>query len=143
VIPAPLPGKPRKLLEDNLLGIRWSPDGKHITFISAGAAAGDALWVGDADGGNRREILPAVGGMHIHWPTWSDDGYIYFLRTFSTVINLDRTEIFRVDSNGARPMEPVVKTLRRAQHPVPLRQLRGLIYSANPFTAEMRLWWKR
>ena len=26
-IPAPLPGKPRKVLEDSMVGMRWSPDG--------------------------------------------------------------------------------------------------------------------
>ena len=56
-IPAPLPGLPRKLLDDGFLGMRWAPDGRAITFIRAGAAAGDALWVADADGANRREIL--------------------------------------------------------------------------------------
>ena len=39
-------------------------------------------------------------------------------------------------------MEPVIETLRRAQHPLPLSSGRGLIYSANPLTAEMRLWWR-
>jgi Tol biopolymer transport system component len=39
-------------------------------------------------------------------------------------------------------MEPVVETLRRALHPVPLRSGRGLIYAADPQTAELRLWWR-
>ena len=141
-IAAPLPGRPRRLLEENLLGMRWSPDGKRITFINAGGAAGDALWVADADGGNRRQLIAAQDAMHLHWPTWSDDGYIYFIRTFSTIVNLDQSEIYRIDANGARAMEPVVETLRRAQYPVPLRSQKGLIYSANPLTAEMRLWWR-
>ena len=141
-IPAPLPGKPRKVLEDSMLGMRWSPDGRHITFINAGSAAGDALWVADADGTNRRQLITAQDGMHVHWPAWSDDGYIYFLRTFNTVSNLDRSEIYRIDTAGGRPMEPVVETLRRAQHPMPLGGGRGLIYAANPLTEDMTLWWR-
>jgi Tol biopolymer transport system component len=141
-IPAPLPGRARRVLGENLLAMRWSPDGQHITFINAGGTAGDALWIADADGVNRREILPARDGMHIHWPTWSDDGYIYFIRTFTTIVNLDHSEIYRVDARGTRPMEPVVQTLRRALHPMPLRSNKGLIYSANPQTADMRLWWR-
>jgi Tol biopolymer transport system component len=141
-VPAPLPGRPRKVLEENLLAMNWSPDGKHITFIAAGGPAGDGLWVADDDGENRREIIQAHDGMHVHWPTWSDDGFIYFIRTFSTVINIDQSEIYRIDANGGRPMEPVVQTLRRAMYPVPLRSQKGLIYSANPYTAEMRLWWR-
>ena len=35
-IPAPLPGVPRKLLDDGMLGARWSPDGRRITFIQGG-----------------------------------------------------------------------------------------------------------
>jgi Periplasmic component of the Tol biopolymer transport system len=108
-IPAPLPGKPRKVLEDSMLGMRWSPDGRHITFINAGGAAGDGLWVADADGTNRRQLIPEQDGMHVHWPAWSDDGYIYFLRTFNTVSNLDRSEIYRIDAAGGRPMEPSSK----------------------------------
>ena len=99
-IPAPLPGVPRKLLDDGFLGMRWSPDGRQITFIRAGAAAGDALWVAEADGTNRREIVPARDGIHIHWPTWSRDGFIYFIRTITTISNLDQAEIYRIDSRG-------------------------------------------
>ena len=80
-IPAPLPGAPRKLLDEGLFGLRWSADGRQIAFIRAGAAAGDALWVADGDGTNRREIIKAQGGMHVHWPAWSRDGFIYFIRT--------------------------------------------------------------
>ena len=99
-IPAPLPGVPRKLLDDGLLGMRWAPNGREITFIRAGAAAGDALWVAEGDGTNRREIVPARDGIHIHWPTWSRDGFIYFIRTNTTIANLDQAEIYRIDSRG-------------------------------------------
>ena len=39
-------------------------------------------------------------------------------------------------------MEPVVETLRRAQHPMPLGGGRGLVYAANPLTEDMTLWWR-
>ncbi len=48
-VPAPLPGVPRKLLDDGMLGARWSPNGKQLVFIRAGASAGDGLWSADAD----------------------------------------------------------------------------------------------
>lgn len=138
-IPAPLPGDPRKLLDDGFLGMRWSPDGRQITFIRAGSSAGDALWIADEDGTNRREIVKANGGVHIHWPTWSREGRIYFIRTITPVANLDQTEIYRIDSKGGA-IEPVVTTLRRAMFPVPMPN-GGLIYSANPTGAELSLWW--
>ena len=140
-IPAPLPGAPHKLLEDNSLGARWSVDGKRLAFIRAGASAGDALFVADADGSNAREIIAAQNGMHIHWPAWARDGFIYFIRTFTTIVNLDAAEIYRIDSRGNAAMEPVVRTIRRALFPLPMPAGDGLIYAANPFTAELRLWW--
>ena len=141
-VPAPLPGVPHKLLEDSHLGARWSSNGQRMTFIKAGSAAGDALFVANGDGTNRRELVPPRDGMHIHWPTWSADGYIYFLRTFVTQINLDAGEIYRVDPDNGRPMEPVVQTTRRALFPLWLSNPAGLVYAANPFTAELRLWWR-
>jgi len=138
-VPAPLPGLPHKLLDDGLLGMRWSPDGRQITYIRAGASAGDALWSADADGTNRRELIKAQGGLHIHWPTWSADGFIYFMRTVSTIGNLDQAEIYRINARGGAT-EAVVSTLRRAMHPVPTD--RGLVYAANPTSGEMSLWWR-
>ena len=140
-IPAPLPGVPRKLLDDGLLGMRWSLDARQITFIRAGAAAGDALWVADAEGTNRREIVAARDGIHIHWPTWSRDGFVYFIRTITTVANLDQAEIYRVDSRGGAP-EPVVSTLRRAMHPLIMPNGGGLIYAASPTGVDLGLWWQ-
>ncbi len=140
-LPAPLPGVPRKLLDDGFLGMRWSPDGRRITFIRAGSYAGDALWVADADGSNQQELIPARDGMHVHWPTWSQDGFIYFNRTLGTIINLDQTEIYRIQASGGM-MEPAVSTIRRAMSPAPMPDGRGLIYAANPTSADPSLWWR-
>ena len=42
---------------------------------------GDALAVSDANGANQRQILPAAGGVHAHWPAWSADGqFVYFIK---------------------------------------------------------------
>jgi eukaryotic-like serine/threonine-protein kinase len=140
-VPAPFPGVPQKRLDDGYLGMRWSNDGRKITFILAGAAAGDALFVADADGTNRQEIVPARDGLHIHWPTWSRDDFIYFIRTLTTVANLDRAEIYRVHSRGGA-VEPVVSTMRRAMHPVLMPNGEGLVYAANPVGVDLGLWWR-
>ena len=55
VIPAPLGGTPRKLL-DRGLGVRWSPDGQRIAYIQPGGPAGDALAVADRTGMNERVV---------------------------------------------------------------------------------------
>jgi Tol biopolymer transport system component len=136
-IPAPLPGVPRKLLDDGFMGMRWSPDGKRATFIRAGPSEGDALWVGDGDGTNRREIIPAAGGLHIHWPAWGADGFIYFQRS-THAGNLDRAQIYRVRGDGSG-LEPAVRTLRRAMFPLPLAD-GGLIYAADQTSADLGLW---
>jgi Tol biopolymer transport system component len=139
-VPAPLSGPARKLLAD-FVGFRWSPDGKQIAFIRAGGSAGDALWVANADGTNRREIIPLGGGRHIHWPAWSPDGLIYFIDTKTSLLNMEPSEISRIDP--ARPViEPVIATARRAIFPMPLPTGRGFIYAANPDTAELGLWWR-
>ena len=139
-IPAPLPGVPHKLLDDGFMGLRWSPDGARVTFIRAGPSEGDALWIADGDGTNRREIVPAGAGVHIHWPVWAADGFIYFNRMATQIGSLDRSEIYRVHSDGSA-LEPFVRTSRRAMFPLGLPN-GGLVYSANPTTAELGLWWR-
>jgi eukaryotic-like serine/threonine-protein kinase len=139
-IPAPFPGPPRALLDTSLLGMRWSPDGKRMAFIRAGANAGDAIWVADGDGTNRREIVPANNGLHRHWLTWSQDGFIYYMQPIATGFNVAQTEIYRVAANGGTP-EPVVTTLKRAMFPLPLAD-GSLIYSADPVSVELGMWWR-
>jgi Tol biopolymer transport system component len=140
-IPAPLPGAPRKLLDPGWVGLRWSPDGRQITFIHAGAAAGDALIVADSDDTNRRELIRTHDAIHIHWPTWSRDGYIYFIRVLTTSFEGEGGEIYRIDSRGGE-VEPVVQTSRRAVFPLPMPDGTGLMYAANPDTADLNLWWR-
>ena len=130
------PGTPRR----GFLGMRWSPDGTRMAFIRAGSTAGDAIWVADGDGTNRREIVPASGGLHMHWLSWSRDGFIYYMRPVMAGINLAQTEIYRVAANGGSP-EPVVTTLKRAMFPVPLPG-GGLIYSADTNGVELGMWWR-
>jgi Tol biopolymer transport system component len=112
VIGAPLGGTPRKLI-DRGISARWSPDGTKLAYIVAGGGAGDALAVSDANGANGRQILPAAGGVHAHWPAWSADSqFVYFIKSTSSM-NGEPAEIFRVAAAGGRA-EPVVTTTRRA-----------------------------
>ncbi|MFY9552680.1 MAG: LpqB family beta-propeller domain-containing protein [Thermoanaerobaculia bacterium] len=140
VLPAPLGGTPRRLVERGR-GLRWSPDGKRIVYVKAGAALGDSLLVADADGGNAREILKREGGRHTHWAAWSPDGaYVYFNYGL-TGANREPTSIFRVPAAGGPP-EPVVLSSRRAVFPAPMPDGVGLLYAANPDTADLSLWWR-
>jgi eukaryotic-like serine/threonine-protein kinase len=140
VLPAPVGGTPRKLLA-SARAARWSPDGTKLVAVAPGGSSGDAIIVADADGGNAREIARRHGGMHKHWPAWSDDGrYVYFNYSTSTA-NAEPSEIFRVPASGGDP-EPVVTTTRRAVFPVLLPHGRGLIYAANPTGPDLSLWWR-
>jgi len=50
----------------------FSPDGRHIAFLSSRSGAPE-LWVCDADGGNPRQ-LTHLGAHILSYPAWSPDG---------------------------------------------------------------------
>jgi eukaryotic-like serine/threonine-protein kinase len=140
VIPAPLGGTPRKLL-DRGRALRWSPDGQRIAYMVPGGSAGDSIWMADATGEHARELLPVSGGIHAHWPAWSADGrYVYFNYGVNSS-NLGPTEIWRAAVAGG-PAERVIATSRRAVYPCPTPDGRGLLYSSNPIGVELALFWK-
>jgi eukaryotic-like serine/threonine-protein kinase len=137
VIPAPLGGVPRRLIKRGL-GARWSPDGKRIAFISPGGGGGDALFTSDAEGGSEKELQRDP--LHLHAPAWSSDGrYLYFLRAVAT-FNRAPAELWRIPSGGGAA-ERVVSTSRRAVYAEPMPLSRGMLFSADPDSAELALWW--
>ncbi len=137
VIPAPLGGVPRRLVKRGM-GVRWSPDGKRIAYVSPGGGGGDALFVADADGSHEKELQRAA--LHLHAPAWSSDGrFIYYLRAIIT-FNRAPAELWRTPADGG-PAERVVATARRAVYAEPLPDGRGLLYSADPDSADLALWW--
>ena len=95
LIPAPLGGTPRRFVETSA-ALRWSPDGNRIVYVRPGETRGDAIVVADSNGANPRDIVPARGGVHTHWPAWSaDGGFVYFVQTIATW-NGEPSEIVRV-----------------------------------------------
>jgi Tol biopolymer transport system component len=140
LIPAPLGGTPRRFVE-TAGALRWSPDGSRIVYVRPGETRGDAIVVADANGGNPRDIVPARGGWHTHWPAWSADGqFVYFVRTIATW-NGEPSEIVRVPAGGGAP-QTVVRTTRRALFPLPTAD-GDLLYGANPNGVDLDLWWRR
>jgi eukaryotic-like serine/threonine-protein kinase len=136
VIPAPLGGVPRRLISRGL-GARWSPDGRRLAYVSPGGGGGDALIVCDADGGRPKELQHT--DLHLHAPAWSADGrFLYFLKSLMT-FNEAPAELWRTPADGGAA-ERVVATSRRAIYPEPMTG-GGLVYSADPDSAELALWW--
>jgi Tol biopolymer transport system component len=136
-VPAPLGGVPRKLVERGS-GARFSPDGRRIVFVRPGSGGGDALVVSDSDGANQKEIFRTH--MHAHKPGWSSDGRFVYFHMGIEGFNWPPAEIWRVAAGGGTP-ELVVGTSRLAIYPDPMPDGRGLIFSANPDSAELGLWW--
>ena len=137
VVPAPLGGTPRKLVHRGM-GARWSPDGKRIAYVSPGGGGGDALFTSDADGGNAKELQRTA--LHLHAPAWSSDGrFLYFLKCVAS-FNRAPAELWRIPSDGGAA-ERVVASSRRAVYPEPLPENRGVLFSADPDSADLALWW--
>ena len=112
-----------------------------LVGMKANATAGDSLWVVNVDGSNPREIIPVSGARHIHWPTWSRDGrHIYYISTYITWHD-EPSEVWRVPVDGGAP-EPVLHSGRRAIHPAPMPTGQGLVFSGNPTTVDLGLWWQ-
>ena len=141
VIDAPLGGTPRRIIA-GALGARFSPDGARLAFVLPGGTAGDSIGVADTSGENMRVVLQVEGGMHAHWPAWSHDGrYIYFNRSAKSA-NSEPAEVHRIAMDGHGAEETVIATSRRAVFPYPWANGRGLVYSANPSSVDLALWWK-
>jgi eukaryotic-like serine/threonine-protein kinase len=140
VMPGPVGGTPRKLLA-TIPSVQWSPDGTLLAYTVPGSTRGDALAICASDGTGERVLVEREGGRHVHWPAWSRDGqFIYFIYTYDTW-HVEPSEIYRVPVKGG-PVEPVVRSVRRAVYPVPLPS-GDLLFSGNPNSLELGLWWRR
>ncbi|MBI4872841.1 MAG: PD40 domain-containing protein [Candidatus Riflebacteria bacterium] len=51
-----------------------SPNGQSIAFASAGSSGRVAIWVGNADGSNLRQLTDPSSGINDYDPSWSPDG---------------------------------------------------------------------
>jgi eukaryotic-like serine/threonine-protein kinase len=75
-----LGGTPRPLIDNVFSPITWSPDGKQMAFIRAGADT--SLVIADADGGNEQALVvrrppdPVFLALEGNVPAWSPDGRV-------------------------------------------------------------------
>jgi serine/threonine protein kinase/Tol biopolymer transport system component len=108
--------------------VAWSADGTRMTWHTA--AAGDPIFIADANGSNPRQIYVEKPGGHCHHLTWSPDGrFIYFVKGIPTS---DEMDIWRIRaSEGSQPARPERITSHNARVAYPTwLDGRTLIYSA-------------
>ncbi|MBY0571392.1 MAG: hypothetical protein K2P61_08900, partial [Burkholderiaceae bacterium] len=78
---------------------RFSPDGKHIAFMSD-AGGGDNVWVMDADGSNPRAVSKEDFRL-LNNPVWHPDGnYIAARKHYSGTRSLGSGEIWMYHTSG-------------------------------------------
>ncbi len=140
LIPAPLGGPPRKLL-DRASGLRWSPDGSQIVYMRPDSARGDAILVARPDGTGQRELVAPTRGLHFHEPTWSHDAAWVYLNRGPMGNNDAPTEIWRVPGAGGA-LERVVATQGVARGPLLTPDGRALVYAGDQSGGALNLWWR-
>ena len=112
-------------LDKGISELDWSPDGKHLVYHPP--SDGDPLWVTDLDGLDGRQIHEAPAGVHCHFPVWSADGFIYFVK--GAVAPLEEWDIWRIRPAGGTP-ERLTFHNSRVSFPV-LLDSRTLLYLAT------------
>jgi TolB protein len=96
-------GKGLRRLIRNASGASWSPNGREIAYVRAGAG----LWVARADGTDARQlsarrVLPRVFELdrrRLFAPVWAPDGAAVAFQSF--VSNSRRWELFTVKADGS------------------------------------------
>ena len=135
-IQAPFGGLPHKLIQ-GMQGMQWSPDGKQIVFILPGGTGGDAILVGNADASGSAIVPTVPDGISTGRPGRPTVRYVYFINTYDTW-HSEPSDIYRIAASGGTP-ESIVRTARRALFPLSLPG--GLLFSANPNSLDLGLWW--
>lgn len=71
----------------------WSPDGKHIAFVSDRSGA-DNLWIANADGSGSRRITQSDDEAVFASPAWSADGrHIFISRYYADLNNYELLDV--------------------------------------------------
>ena len=86
----------RQLTSAGCTGPKWSPDGSSIAYVHLSKAAGDDLFVMNADGSGQMAVVPGKDDQGR--PAWTADGRILFSR------GLDELWVVKPDGRGLQPV---------------------------------------
>ena len=95
----PLVGGPLRPFLPGISNVSYSPDGSQLVYNAQGD--GDHLFVAAISGANPRRVFGDAPALHNHWPTWSRDGWIYFVHGDSASV----TDVWRVRPDGTQAEE--------------------------------------
>jgi Tol biopolymer transport system component len=101
----------------------FSPDGKHIAFVSE-RAGGPEIWICDADGSHPVQLTSL--GASVYGPRWSPDG-----GTISFAVSGSRDHIYVVRAEGGKPRRLVAESTEDEEWPYWSRDARWLYFSSN------------
>jgi hypothetical protein len=77
----------------------WSPDGRRLAYVAAGAGGAGDVFVADADGTHRGRIT-RTDGVDEASPSWSPDGRQLVVERAGRIV------VLRADGGGDRPLRP-------------------------------------
>jgi Tol biopolymer transport system component/cytosine/adenosine deaminase-related metal-dependent hydrolase len=92
-------------------GAVFSPDGRHIAFVSDRSGA-DELWLADADARNPRQVTRGGDISTLSQPAWSADGQALFVSRYHADRN--NYELWRYALDGAATMLAPIRTAKDA-----------------------------
>ncbi len=94
---------------------RYSPDGKHIVFVSDRSGA-DNLWIADSDGSNPKALTSEEHAMFVS-PAWSPDGEYVLVSRKKPHFYKSTYELWEYDLNGGSGVQITKSNVNDATPP--------------------------
>jgi Tol biopolymer transport system component len=135
-----LGGTPKKILENIIGGIGFSPDGKQSTFIRRDGDLGTSLFIANADGTGERTLATRKAGerFSIYEPAWSPDG-----KLIATGVYVDGTNmvVAAVSVDDGTVKNITSQTWVAVNRVAWTRDGRGLIFPAGEANTQSQIWY--
>lgn len=93
---------------------RFSPDGRHIVFVSD-RSGNENVWIADADGGHLRQISTLDDNREFTSPTWSADGRSIYVSEYRP--DVTSYELWHYPADGSGHGEQITHAKAYAMQP--------------------------